>query len=161
MSAQELERSHARVCAAVVVAGGLFERASALGDTPRGWELAKMAADAIDRTLPHALLQLVYANKPEGQGDVLFLAANLTLLAALPPAAWPKRKVGSTHWGEFTRVMRGLDEFLGAAANNPREQAANRIALDLFVCKTNGVLAELDQTRLVAQLAAITSKDSK
>lgn len=138
------------VRAAVTVAAGLFERAKALGDTTQGWKFAKMAADAIDRTRPHPVLTVAYRDKPADQPDAEFLASNLQFLEPVVPQEWPQRKVRVTEWGEFTRVMRGLDELFGAKPNNPKEVARNRQALATFVATHAGLLDAADRDMLLA-----------
>jgi hypothetical protein len=142
------------VAVAVVVASGLFEHAMRLGDTERGWQLARMAADAIDHTQPHPVLTLAYRDKPVEQTDAAFLAANLPFLEPVAPAAWPKRKVRPNAWGEYTRVMRGLDEFFGATPVLPKDAGKNRAELQAFVAKHIHVLDEADRARVTSFVSA-------
>lgn len=148
------DRAAAQVRAAVTVAAGLFERAKSHGTTTQGWKFAKMAADVIDRTRPHPVLTMAYRDKPAEQSDAAFLAANLKFLEPVAPQEWPQRKVRPGEWGEFTRVVRGLEEFLGAKPASAKEVARNRQALTEFVKRHAGVLAEADRALLLSALEA-------
>jgi hypothetical protein len=151
MSTSDL--SFARVAAAVVVASGLCARARELQGTSAALRLVKLAADVIDRTQPSPVLAVAYRDRPAGMLDDEFLAGQLSSLEPLAPAAWPRPKVWATQWGEFTRVLKGLNALFGSKEDSkPLDSEKNLSALRAFVDRHIGVLAALDQIRLRAAL---------
>ncbi len=140
------------VAVAVVAAGGLFEEAVKRGNTPAGLRLAKMAADCVDHTQPHPVLSMAYRDRDPSVSDAAFLADNLRFLEPVSPGNWPKRKVRTNEWGEFTRVMHGLDEFFYAKPASDREVARNRSALQQFVLQHLAVLHPEDQAAVRAAM---------
>lgn len=142
-----------RAALAVVVAAGLFEHARRCSAQAKAWKLVRMAADAIDHTRPDPQVIQAYHYKPAEMGDARFLAQHLALIEPLQPDQWPARKIRARDWGEFTRVMQGLDEALGLVAP-PKEAPRNREALAAFVLEHIAVLETNDQNLLRQYLAA-------
>lgn len=138
---------------AIVVASGLYEHAHQSMTKDRGMKLLRMAADVIDHTLPDPAVLQAYHHKAPETSDPRFLAQHLALIEPLPASAWPPRKVRSREWGEFTRVLQGLDEAMGAPAASAKERVRNQSALEAFVRKHVMVLEPLDQGRLLAHFA--------
>jgi hypothetical protein len=141
-------------CALVlVVAAGLHQQACRAGDTARGQRLLRMAADVLDHTRPDPQVLQAYPYKDPETSDVRFLAQHLALVALVPEPERPPRKVRSRDWAEYTRVLQGLAEALGAPPAAPREAARNRAALAAFVLGHLDVLDAPDQASLRAYLA--------
>lgn len=138
---------------AIVVASGLYEHACQSMTKAHGMKLLRMAADVIDHTLPDLSVLQAYHFKAPETSDARFLAQHLALIEPVSVSAWPARKVRSREWGEFTRVLQGLDEAMGAPAAAPKESARNQSALEVFVRKHVAVLEPVDQDRLLAHFA--------
>lgn len=146
---------------AIVVASGLYDSATRSVTQSHGMKLLRMAADVIDHTVPDvAVLQAYHFKAPE-VSDARFLAQHLALIEPLPAADWPARKVRSREWGEFTRVLQGMDEALGAVPAAPKECVRNRAALEAFVRKHVSVLDPVDQERLLAHFASPASSTAE
>jgi hypothetical protein len=141
------------VSLAIVVASGLYEQAAQCTTAAPGMKLLRMAADVIDHTLPDPAVLQAYHFKSPAMSDARFLAQNLALIAPLPVSRWPTRKVRSREWGEYTRIMQGLDEAMGAPAVTAKERVRNQTALEAFVRKHAAVLDQADQDRLLAHFA--------
>lgn len=134
---------------AIVVASGIYAHASECVAKAHGMKLLRMAADVVDHTLPDpAVLQAYHYKLPETT-DARFLALHLNLITPLPASAWPARKVRAREWGEFTRILHGLDEAMGATPSSSKEAQRNRAALESFVRKHIAVLEPVDQARLL------------
>ena len=138
----------------IVVASGLYEHASRSMNNAYGMKLLRMAADVIDHTLPDPSVLQAYHFKAPETSDARFLAQHLALIEPVSASAWPPRKVRSREWGEFTRILQGLDEAMGAPATTPKERARNQAALEAFVRKHVAILEPVDQDRLLAHFAA-------
>jgi hypothetical protein len=141
---------------AIVIASGLFEHSYRAGGQAVGMKLLRMAADAIDHTLPDPSVLQAYHYKAPETPDARFLAMHIELITPLPRAAWPTRKVRSRDWGEFTRIMQGFEEAMGEPVVSEKEGARNRQALEAFVRQHVGVLEPVDQARLLAAFSETT-----
>lgn len=110
MEAIDIDRI--KVGVAVAVATAIFLEIERMKPGKARDIRVRLAADAIDRTVPFPMFYTLYQAKPAGQPDAFFLMEHLEFLNLLDPREWPKQKVRKTDHGEYTRVMRGLDTFL-------------------------------------------------
>lgn len=145
----------AHVALAVSIASGLYLAAVKVSGTRTAGRLATMAADVLDHTAPEPALALAYQDKPANVSDPEFLAANLARLSPVAPALWPRRKVRSTEWGEYTRVMRGLDLAFGSACTCPRERQRDLQAVRAFSLANIDLLDASAQSELAQLLQAL------
>lgn len=142
----------------ITVASGLYEHARKCTAHANGMRLLRMAADVIDHTVPDAIVLQQYHYKAPETSDARFLAMNRALIAPLAPENWPPRKVRAREWGEFTRVMQGLDEALGQRPASAAEGVRNRTALEDFARRHLTVLEPADRVELLTWLAPATAQ---
>ena len=110
----ELIYSRCKVALAIGVAAILYAEA-AKTRTPEGkYARMRMAADAIDRTYPEPDIVMAFRNKPAAEPDALFLLRHMDKLHPMPKAEWPAYKIKPREWGIYTRVLRGLELFVGS-----------------------------------------------
>lgn len=100
---------------AICVAGAIAEQIAKRPDNEAKLLRIRIASDALDKTMPTNTVMNRYESKPAGQTDAQFLLANLEFVHMLEPDCWPERKVQPREWGEYTRVMRGMEAFLRKA----------------------------------------------
>lgn len=111
---------------AICVAGEIFAQTTSRPDSPAKALRVRIAADSLDKTRPDPYIFERYSAKSPGQTDAQFLLENLGQIEVLDPANWPMRKVAPGEWGEYTRVMRGLEIFLKKAYSGARFSKAEQ-----------------------------------
>jgi hypothetical protein len=104
-----------KVALAICVGGEIFSQVMKRPNTAAKALRVKMAADALDKTLPDALILQMHEDKPADKADSEFLLENVDHIMLLGPERWPARKVQPHNWGEYTKVMRGMETFLKKA----------------------------------------------
>lgn len=143
MELQEI--MNVKVAAAVSVAACIYFDVEKLKNDKHKLKRLRIAADALDRTMPLPAFAQLYQGKPATEPDALFLLKHLSYLCLQTPTAWPSYKVKSHEWGEYTRVVKGLDAFLRADLNTfsfDKETRLNVKALLTFITKAHVYLPD-------------------
>jgi hypothetical protein len=107
--------SRCKVALAIGVAAVLYAEAAKTKTSEGKYARMRMAADAIDRTYPEPDIVMAFRTKPAAEPDALFLLRHMDKLHPMPKAEWPTYKIKPREWGIYTRILRGLELFVGSS----------------------------------------------
>jgi hypothetical protein len=133
VDANEIER--VKVGVAVAVATTIFLEVEKMKPGKGRDRRVRIAADAIDRTVPFPMFYEALAAKPAGEPEAFFLMRHLDYLNLLHPSQWPKQKVRTIERGEYTRVMTGLDAFLAKGFTDEPYTPAEKVDVAVLLTR--------------------------